>query len=312
MKRLRKHSLVILTLTIIFQSYAFACNYKNNGDGTLTDLKTDLTWQTHKAVGSAGADWYEAMKIAKDDRLLEKSDWRLPTNDELTRYMASGCWNGASKYYWSATTSDPQGFIAYMEENRLSHAHGMRGSSASAVLVRGGLPADQAEFDKQFAAKVAPLLKQKEQAKQEAVTRAKEAVIAEALARKSAEEAEAKFQNALNSRNPQQMYLTAVKYENDGERSRAKGVYLAIMDKFSTGPFAMKAADRLVSLKDVEAVENSNAASREASREAAYSVNRQNAEQCEKNRSACFSGCGIHKDYSRRSACESGCALCAK
>lgn len=118
---------------------------------------------------------------------------------------------------------------------------------------------------------------------------------------------ESKYQSAINNKNPQQMYLAAVKYENDNERGRAKTVYLAIMDKFSSSPVALKAADRLANLKDVEAVESAGAANREA----AYSVKRQNAEQCEKNRNACFAGCAVYKDYSTRSHCESGCALCA-
>jgi len=119
--------------------------------------------------------------------------------------------------------------------------------------------------------------------------------------------------------------LEAGKYENENERSRAKRVYLTIMDKFSTSPVAMKAADRLASLKDVEAVESASSASQaaaeraaeasrragDASRDAAYTVNRKNSEQCQNNRNACFSGCGVYKNYSQRSSCESGCPLCA-
>lgn len=120
--------------------------------------------------------------------------------------------------------------------------------------------------------------------------------------------AQKKYENALRSKSPQQMYLAAVKYENDDERGRAKKIYLTIMDRFSSSPVAMKAADRLASLKDVEAVESAGAASSAA----AYSVNQRNREQCEKNRIACFSGCNVYKGYSQQTACQNGCPLCAQ
>ncbi len=134
-----------------------------------------------------------------------------------------------------------------------------------------------------------------------------------------------KFNNVLNLKNPQQQYLEAVKYENDNERSRAKRIYLTIMDKSSTSPIALKAADRLSNLKSVEAVESASDTSRaaaeraaeasrragEASREAAYSVNRRNADQCQKDQNACWRGCDVYKNSSQRDSCKSGCASCA-
>lgn len=60
--------------------------YRDNGDGTITDVKTNLTWQRcsvgqHWNVSTckgeaAGFNWGDAMMLAKDG-------WRLPTKEEL-------------------------------------------------------------------------------------------------------------------------------------------------------------------------------------------------------------------------------------
>lgn len=118
---------------------------------------------------------------------------------------------------------------------------------------------------------------------------------------------ERRFNNLVRSSDPQEMYLAAGRYESDGERSRAKTIYRQIVDRFARNPIAIKATDRLTRLADVESVESVGAANRDA----VNSVNRRNAEQCQNNRTSCFSGCQIYKDYSQRSSCQSGCPLCA-
>ena len=118
---------------------------------------------------------------------------------------------------------------------------------------------------------------------------------------------ERRFNALQRSNDPQEMYLAAGRYESDGERSRAKTIYRQIVDRFAKNPIAIKATDRLTRLADVESVESVGAANRDA----VNSVNRRNAEQCQNNRTACFSGCQIHKNYSQRNSCESGCPLCA-
>ena len=72
----------------------------------------------------------------------------------------------------------------------------------------------------------------------------------------------ATFPKAIN---PQRMYLAGVKYENEKKRDLAKRVYLTIMDRFPEHAMAVKAADRLAGINDVEAVENSNIQARHAS-----------------------------------------------
>lgn len=118
---------------------------------------------------------------------------------------------------------------------------------------------------------------------------------------------ERRFNALLRSNDPQEMYLAAGRYESDGDRSRAKTIYRQIVDRFAKNPIAIKATDRLTRLADVESVESVGAANRDA----VNSVNRRNAEQCQNNRTACFSGCQVYKDYSQRSSCQNGCPLCA-
>lgn len=123
---------------------------------------------------------------------------------------------------------------------------------------------------------------------------------------------ERKFNNLVKSKDPQEMYLAAGRYESDGERSRAKTIYRQIVDQFSKNPIAIKAADRLMRLADVEAVEssNQNAAYRaesahNQSREASY-------QQCMNNLNACYNSCDRLRDSSSRSNCKSGCAMCSR
>lgn len=111
-------------------------------------------------------------------------------------------------------------------------------------------------------------------------------------------EKENNYSAILNSKNPQKMYLEAVKYENAGERGRAKKVYLTIMDKFENNAVALKAADRLAALSDVEAVESSNRetvrAVERSAEKATSSRRNQSRQECENNKNACFAGCGSY------------------
>jgi hypothetical protein len=54
--------------------------YRDNGDGTITDLITGLMWQKTPSVK---APWNQAVVAAKSLRLAGYSDWRLPTLKEL-------------------------------------------------------------------------------------------------------------------------------------------------------------------------------------------------------------------------------------
>jgi hypothetical protein len=55
--------------------------YRDNGDGTVTDLVTGLVWQKTPSTGTRDQD--DAERYAKRLRLAGHDDWRLPTITEL-------------------------------------------------------------------------------------------------------------------------------------------------------------------------------------------------------------------------------------
>jgi hypothetical protein len=56
-------------------------SYRDNGDGTITDLNTGLMWS--KAVDKKKVSLIEAQKIAQKMTLGGYSDWRIPNIKEL-------------------------------------------------------------------------------------------------------------------------------------------------------------------------------------------------------------------------------------
>ncbi len=56
-------------------------SFKDNGDGTITDLNTGLTWQ--KEPPTKGYSWQEAHDYCENLELGGHSDWRLPSAKEL-------------------------------------------------------------------------------------------------------------------------------------------------------------------------------------------------------------------------------------
>jgi len=55
--------------------------FRDNGDGTITDEATGLTWM--KADSGKGMDWPSALEYAQGMDFAGHSDWRLPTAKEL-------------------------------------------------------------------------------------------------------------------------------------------------------------------------------------------------------------------------------------
>lgn len=100
-------------------------NFTDNGDGTITDAATGLTWQ--KADSNQGLNWEDALEYSNDLKLGGHDDWRLPNAKELQSivdysrspetsnsaaidpiFETSSITNeGGEKdypYYWSSTT----------------------------------------------------------------------------------------------------------------------------------------------------------------------------------------------------------------
>ena len=91
-----------------------ATRFIDNGDGTVTDVETNLVWQKNPAPERI--TWPEAQKYI--DRINAESfaghdDWRLPTNEELLSLMLSkenlkrlylDPVFGSQRSFWSADT----------------------------------------------------------------------------------------------------------------------------------------------------------------------------------------------------------------
>lgn len=56
-------------------------DFVDNGDGTITDLATGLTWQQNDSLNSM--DWEDALSYAENLTLAGYDDWRLPNAKEL-------------------------------------------------------------------------------------------------------------------------------------------------------------------------------------------------------------------------------------
>jgi hypothetical protein len=56
-------------------------NYADNGDGTVTDSATGLTWM--QSDSGSGMDWADALSYCENLDLAGSSDWRLPDAKEL-------------------------------------------------------------------------------------------------------------------------------------------------------------------------------------------------------------------------------------
>jgi hypothetical protein len=85
--------------------------YTDNGDGTVTDTSTGLTWQK---ASSSGKTWEKALAYCEGLSLGGYTDWRLPTVKELqsladySRYSpainTTYFPDTAASWYWSSTT----------------------------------------------------------------------------------------------------------------------------------------------------------------------------------------------------------------
>jgi Protein of unknown function (DUF1566) len=264
---------------------------KIRGDGTILDSATNLVWgQCLVGQNWNGSlcekstpllmSWVQAMKYAKQQRYLNLSDWRLPSPEEVSAVLKGrgGCISNKnnfmsraleSHYVWSSRA----GFngVEYswsvgLQDGLLSGSQ----NNAAVLLVREGELSSVREFSESFdqnigrpEAEAAALLEQQRLAiekdrleKMEKDRQYQEmARQREAENRRIAEEqalSEKKFGAVLKYSDPQLMYLAAVKYESSDETGRAKDIYLKIIDRFSSSPIAIKAADRLTSIQSVE------------------------------------------------------------
>ena len=97
----------------------FANDFVDNGDGTVTDQTTGLMWQKDGSLkGMTWADSKEYANKLNNDRFSGRSDWRLPTIEELASLLKSKKANGnlhidpifseKQMFCWSADTFGPE------------------------------------------------------------------------------------------------------------------------------------------------------------------------------------------------------------
>lgn len=97
------------------QNAGNSASYRNNGDGTISDLATGLMWQqTYENQPHAYADAQGLLSSLNAQKLGGYSDWRLPSIKELY-----SLWNANSGWPYINTNFFP---ISYRDEQELGHA----------------------------------------------------------------------------------------------------------------------------------------------------------------------------------------------
>jgi len=90
-------------------------SYRDNGNGTVTDLNTGLVWQQGDDHNNVTRTWQGACDYCDALNLGGKTDWRLPTKRELASLPIYGVFDPSintsffpgcrSSHYWSSSTS---------------------------------------------------------------------------------------------------------------------------------------------------------------------------------------------------------------
>ncbi|MGD9974380.1 MAG: DUF1566 domain-containing protein [Desulfatirhabdiaceae bacterium] len=110
-----KRALQLVVMTICFLLLTAAslfAGYVNNGNGTVTDTSTGLTWQ--QETPDNAMTWQQALAYCEGLSLGGHTDWRLPTKKELRSLVDYSRYNPAinttyfpdtaASWYWSSTT----------------------------------------------------------------------------------------------------------------------------------------------------------------------------------------------------------------
>jgi len=84
-------------------------SFKDNGDGTITDLNTNLMWKRDE---SPDMNWREALKYCEELTLAGYSDWRLPNMKEIATLIDLSCKDGLwyNKEFFPDVKTTPLGF----------------------------------------------------------------------------------------------------------------------------------------------------------------------------------------------------------
>ncbi|MEI7661624.1 MAG: DUF1566 domain-containing protein [Bacteroidota bacterium] len=125
-----------------------ASRFTDNGNGTIADNLTGLTWQQIQASNTL--TWEEALACGRSTTLAGKSDWRLPNVKELqslndvhlskpsfdknyfTNILSGNYWSSTTMFQIAAKAWDinvDYGIVSYNDKTQQEHV----------LLVRGGL-----------------------------------------------------------------------------------------------------------------------------------------------------------------------------
>jgi len=126
-------------------------SYTDNGDGTVTDISSGLTWQK----ASASKTWEQALAYCEGLSLGGTTDWRLPNIKELRSLTDYSRYSPAINttyfpdtvldFYWSSTTHADGASYAWSVIFYFSHGYGgdytsNKSDSYYVRAVRGGQP----------------------------------------------------------------------------------------------------------------------------------------------------------------------------
>jgi hypothetical protein len=123
--------------------------FTDNGNGTVTDNDTNLTWQ-QQGDATGDTNWTNANSYCQNLTLGGSSDWRLPFIKELQSIAdyehnnpaidISVFTGTASAQYWSATTSGSNAFILAFQTGTISRT--TQSASYNVRCVQGDSSAD--------------------------------------------------------------------------------------------------------------------------------------------------------------------------
>ena len=138
--------------------------YKDNGDGTLTDNQSKLTWmrcalgQVWSGATCTGTpdtyNWQSAQdaagKLNKQGGYAGRSDWRVPQIPELAMIVERQCTNPRTNlalfpqtpanYFWTATEPADPGNAYVLSFGAEGATFKSRGDALNVRLVSGGKP----------------------------------------------------------------------------------------------------------------------------------------------------------------------------